>query len=378
MIERTLYPHIHAKIRPGKAVLIFGARRVGKTILLRKIVDEWTSGPTMLLNGEDATVAEMLATRSVANYRGLLGGVNLLAIDEAQNIPEIGKILKLIVDEVPGLAVVASGSSSFDLLKNVGEPLVGRSSQFLLYPFSQTEISQIENPFQTAAALDSRLIYGAYPDVVLTESFADRAEYLLEIVRSYLLKDILMVDGIKNAAKMRQLLKLIALRVGSEVSLDELGKTLGMSRNTVERYLDLLEKVFVIYRLGGFSRNLRNEVSRSSKWYFCDNGVRNAVIGDFSPIELRSDSGVLWENYLISERIKRSNNLAAHDRYFFWRTYSQKEIDLIEETMSGHLNAFEFKRGNKMPKIPADFAGAYPQADFRVINRQNYIPDFIS
>lgn len=377
LIKRTIEERVRSKVRQSKAVLIFGPRRVGKTVLLKNIVDTWTAGPTMLLNGEDSSVRELLEERTIANYRGLFGSTTLLAIDEAQNIPDIGRVLKLIVDEVPGVAVIASGSSSFDLLKRAGEPLVGRATQFMLMPFAQTEISQIENPVETRCALHSRLVYGAYPDVVLSSDFEEKAEYLRDMVNAYLLKDILMVDGVKNSAKMHQLLKLIALQVGSEVSIDELGRQLAMSKNTVERYLDLLSKVFVIYRLGGFSRNLRNEVTRSGKWYFYDNGIRNAVIGNFQPLTSRTDVGMLWENYMISERLKLNNNLGWHNRYYFWRTYAQNEVDLIEERESGSLSAYEFKWGNKHPAVPAAFAKGYPDATFTVVSRQNYLTDFI-
>ncbi len=377
-IIRTIQDKVNRKIIPGKATIIYGARRVGKTVLLRDIIKNHEADAPMLLNGEDAMTAQMLANRSIANYRGLFSGTRLLAIDEAQNIPEIGKILKLIVDEMPELAVIATGSASFDLLQQVGEPLVGRASQFLLLPFSQQEISQIENPIQSMSALPQRLIFGSYPDVIKEENFGDKEDYLRDLSNSYLLKDLLALDGVKNSAKMRQLLQLIAYQVGSEVSSDELARNTGMSRNTVERYLDLLSKVFVLYRIGSYSKNLRNELVKSSKWFFSDNGVRNAVIGDFRPIDMRQDVGALWENYLISERLKINNNLALHNNYYFWRTYQRKEIDLIEETEPGKLNAFEFKWGNKKPVVPADFVKGYPDANFNIVSRDNYFTEFLN
>ena len=372
LIDRTLYDAVRNKLAPSKSVTIFGPRRVGKTVLMRQIVESW-EGSTLVLNGEDSTVADMLSVRTISNYRGLFSGVPLLAIDEAQNIANVGQVLKLIVDEVPGIAVLATGSSSFDLLKKVGDPLVGRGTQFLLYPFSQEEISQNENPIESHSELENRLIYGTYPDVYKLSNNVDKADYLRDIVGAYLLKDILMVDGVKNSAKMLQLLKLIAMQVGSEVSLEELGRQLSMSRNTVERYLDLLEKVFVVYRLGAFSRNLRNEVTRGGKWYFVDNGIRNAVIGNFLPLSSRTDVGALWENYLISERLKFNNNNRLHSNYYFWRTYTQKEIDLIEETAAGKLRAFEFKWGIKTPRVPADFQNGYPDATYMVVSKNNFL-----
>lgn len=361
-----------ARIEPGKAVLIFGARRVGKTVMMRNIIKAYP-GKTLLLNGEDYDTLALLEKRSVSNYRHLLEGMSLLAIDEAQNIPQIGGILKLIVDEIPGISVLASGSSSFDLLNKAGEPLVGRSTQFLLTPFSQKEIAPTETALETRRNLESRLIYGSYPEVVMMkDDYERKADYLREIVGAYLLKDILAVDGIKNSGKMLDLLRLIAFQLGSEVSYEELGRQLGMSKTTVERYLDLLEKVFVVYRLGAYSRNLRKEVTKAGKWYFYDNGIRNAIIGAFSPLSVRQDTGALWENYIIGERRKADFNEGLHKAFYFWRTYDRQEIDLIEES-ADQLTALEFKWGSKVPKMPKAFREAYPQADFHGVNPENYL-----
>ena len=370
-LRRSLEDKIMDRLSPGKAILIFGARRVGKTVMMRSIVDAY-KGRTLWMNGEDFDTMTLLRERTVANYRHIFGGVDLLAIDEAQNIPYIGNILKLIVDEVPGVRVLASGSSSFDLRNKAGEPLVGRSTQLTLYPFSQKELAQSESPVETRQRLESRLIYGAYPEVVTMDGFDRKEEYLRDIVSAYLLKDVLALDGLKNSSKMLQLLRLVAYQTGSEVSYDELGKQLGMSKNTVERYLDLLEKVFVIYRLGAYSRNLRKEVAKAGKWYFCDNGIRNAVIGSFSPLAVRQDVGLLWENYLISERRKDNFNALLGKQFYFWRTYDKQEIDLIEER-DGKLTALEFKWGDKLPSAPKAFSSAYPDAEFHVVNRNNYL-----
>ena len=373
-INRLLQGKILESLAPNKAVLIFGARRVGKTVMMRQIVDSY-SGRTMMLNGEDFDTLDLLQNRSVANYRHLLNGIDLLAIDEAQNVPQIGSVLKLIVDEVPGISVLASGSSSFDLLNKTGEPLVGRSTQFLLTPFSQREIAQRETVFETRQNFESRLIYGSYPEVVMMDSYERKMDYLRDIVGAYLLKDILVIDGLKNSNKMRNLLRLIAFQLGSEVSYEELGKQLGMSKTTVEKYLDLLEKVFVIYRLGAYSRNLRKEVTKAGIWYFYDNGVRNAIIGAFSPLSVRQDVGALWENYIIGERRKLNFNNLLHKEFYFWRTYDKQEIDLIEESPDG-MSAFEFKWGNKMPAAPKIFSQAYPDAVYHVVNKENYM-DFV-
>lgn len=371
-IQRALQQRVEERMKPQKVMLIFGPRRVGKTFLLKQIVQSF-KGKSLMLNGEDADSIAMLEPISIANYRHVLEGMDLLAIDEAQHIPDIGKKLKLIVDEVPGIRVIASGSSSFDLKNQAGEPLVGRGTQFVLLPFSQQEIATVESPIESKRNLEARLIYGSYPEVVMLDTFAEKKEYLNDIVESYLLKDILAVDGIKNSAKIRDLLRLVAYQMGDELSFEEVGKQLGISKNTVERYLDLLQKVFVLYRLGGFSKNLRKEVTKSSKWYFTDNGVRNAVIRNFEPLSLRTDAdrGALWENYIITERMKRNQNERLGLEFHFWRTYDKQEIDLIE-TGSGVMNAFEMKLGKKSPSAPKAFAEAYPEAKFAVVNANNY------
>ena len=360
-IDRILQKKITARLEPNKAVLIFGARRVGKTVMMRKIVNNYP-GRTMMLNGEDYDASALLENRSIANYRHLLEGIDLLAIDEAQHIPQIGNILKLIVDEIPGISVLASSSSSFDLLNKTG----------LLSPFSQEEIAQRETALETRQNLEARLIYGSYPEVVMMDDYERKTDYLRDIVGAYLLKDILTLDGLKNSSKMRDLLRLIAFQLGSEVSCEELGRQLGMSKTTVEKYLDLLEKVFVVYRLGAYSRNLHKEVAKAGKWYFYDNGIRNAVIGAFSPLAIRQDVGALWENYIIGERRKADFNEGLLKEFYFWRTYDRQKVDLLEER-AGRLTALEFKWGNKMPAAPKAFQEAYPHADFHVVNRENYL-----
>lgn len=372
-IRRILHDEIEKRIRRQKVMLVFGARRVGKTVLLKQIVENYKS-KTLLVNGESMDTVRMLADRSANNYRQLFSGIDLLAIDEAQHIPEIGLKLKLLVDELPGIAVIATGSSSFDLQNQAGEPLVGRSTTFMLTPLSAEELMDSETPFEFASQTDNRIVYGFYPELQSLESETEKREYLTDVVDAYLLRDILAIDGVKHAQKLHDLLRLIAWQVGSEVSLDELGKQLSLSRNTVERYLDLLQKVFVLYRIGGFSRNLRKEVSKSSKWYFQDTGIRNAVLRDFRPFNERQETerGALWENFIISERIKRNLNHRYGLNFYFWRTYDRQEIDLIEDD-GLRLSAFEIKAGNKEPKVPKPFATAYPEADFNTINRNTYL-----
>lgn len=363
-------------MKPQKVMLIYGARRVGKTILLRKIVDGF-KGNKLLLNGESSDTLDMLAVKTIDNYRRMFGGLDLLAIDEAQHIPDIGMKLKLMVDEIPGIRVIVSGSSSFDLKNNAGEPLVGRSSQFMLTPLTVEELSKKEPGAKLAANMEGRLVYGFYPELIGLDTNDEKAEYLTDIVDSYLLRDILAFDSVKNSQKMRDLLKMIAWQTGSEVSADELGRQLGISRNTVDRYLDLLQKIFVIFRVGGYSKNLRKEVTKSSKWYFLDVGIRNAVLRDFTPSNLRSgaERGALWENFIVSERLKRSLSHKETAKQYFWRTYDRQEIDLIEET-DGGIRAFEIKAGKAAPKVPVAFADAYPDAPFSVINSGNYL-DFV-
>jgi len=370
-IVRCLQQKIVSSLKPNKVVILFGARRVGKTYLMNQVVER-NEGKTLTLNGEDYDTLKLLENRSIGNYRNLLHNIDLLAIDEAQHIPDIGAKLKLMVDEIQGVRIIVSGSSSFELFNKSGEPLVGRSTPFHLTAFSQPEILQIENPLQTKQNLENRLIYGSYPEVVLMNNNDERKEYLRNIVDAYLLKDILMVDGIKNALKMKELLQMIALQVGSEVSYEALGRTLGMSKNTVEKYLDLLSKTFVIYRLGAFSRNLRKEVTKAGKWYFYDNGIRNALIGAYNSLALRTDVGALWENYLIGERVKKNLNENAGKEFYFWRTYDDQEIDLLE-ILGNTISAFEFKWGNKTPTAPQAFTTAYPDALYKVVNRDNYL-----
>ena len=370
-IARTLQAKIEERLAPGKAVLIYGAHRVGKTILLKEIFNK-IEGKKMLLIGEDMDVQNMLQNRSVHHYRQLFEGINLLAIDEAQSIPEMGSVIKLIIDEIPHIQVIATGSSSFDLLNKIGEPLVGRASQFLLTPFSIREIAQKQNGMELRQNLENRIVYGSYPEVVGMTSNTMKEEYLRDIVNAYLLKDILAIDGLRNTAKMNRLLQLVAFQIGSEVSYEELGKQLGMHRETVEKYLDLLSKVFVVYKLGAFSRNMRKEVSKAGKWYFYDNGIRNAIIGDFKDANSRMDMGKLWENFFITEKLKDNQNHLLHCQFHFWRTYDQQKIDLIEEK-NEVINAYEMKWGKKLPKAPAGFMKTYTGADFNVVNPDNYL-----
>ncbi|WP_439487570.1 ATP-binding protein [Algoriphagus sp.] len=353
--------------------MILGPRRSGKTALVRQFTKNVDPQQSLILNGEDVLDATLLLERSVANYSRLLAGKTLLVIDEAQHIPDIGMILKLIVDSIDGIRVIATGSSSFDMHQQVGEPLVGRKNTLFLYPLAQMEFAKIEDFKTTLEKREERLIFGGYPELTRYPDWKDKEDYLYQILNDYLLKDILMVDGVKNSDKLYSLLRLIAFQVGKEVSLEELGKQLGMSKNTVERYLDLLAKVFVVFKIGGYSRNLRKEIVKSSRWYFFDNGVRNAIIRNFNRLDLRADLGELWENYLAVERMKFQNYSHIRCNNYFWRTYDQQEIDWVEEE-GDSLRAYEFKyQNNKPPKAPAAWAKAYPEASYEVIHSGNYL-----
>jgi len=372
-IPRGLLTLFLKKLQPNKVVMLLGPRRSGKTTFVRDFLKTTDPLQTLVLNGEDVVDAALLQERSVANYSRLLAGKTLLVIDEAQHIPDIEMILKLIMDTTEGIQVIATGSSSFDMHQQVGEPLVGRKSTLMLFPLAQLEFAKIEDYKTTLEKREERLIFGGYPELRKIADWKDKEDYLYQIMNDYLLKDILMVDGVKNSDKLYALLRLIAFQVGKEVSLEELGKQLAMSKNTVERYLDLLSKVFVVFRIGGYSRNLRKEIVKNSRWYFYDNGVRNAIIQNFNRLDLRADVGELWENYLAIERKKYLNYRQVHCNHYFWRTYDQQEIDWIEEE-GDQLRAFEFKyQLSKKPKAPAAWAKAYPQASYEVIHTGNYL-----
>ncbi len=374
--KRAILEEFRKKVLPNKVLVLLGARRVGKTDLIKKYLKNIPSETYLQLNGEDKNNANLLKERSVSNYKRLLSNVNLLVIDEAQNIPDIGMILKLIVDSIEGIKIIATGSSVFDLSNNLGEPLVGRKNTLYLFPLSQIEFSEKENYKQTTENLEQRLIFGSYPELEQYDNWQDKEDYIGEIINSYLLKDILNFEGIKHSDKIYDLLRLIAFQIGQEVSLLELATQLQMSKNTVANYLDLLSKVFVLFKIEGFSRNLRKEIVKSSRWYFYDNGIRNGIINNFNKIENRNDIGGLWENYLASERIKQQNYKKIRTNNYFWRTYDQQELDWLEEK-NGNLAGFEFKwNENRKAKIPTAFAKAYPEATFEVINKQNYL-DFI-
>jgi len=370
MLQRALYNNILANTGKQKVSILLGARRVGKTHLLQQIKND-TPKSCLWLNGEDEIVATVLEERSIANYKTLLQGYELLIIDEAQYINDISRKVKLMIDEISPLHIIITGSSAFDM-QQTGEPLTGRSITYTMFPVAQMELVKQENLIQTKELLSERLVFGNYPEVITLPTLAEKQEYLFELINTYLLKDILAFESIRNPQKLKDLLVLLAYQIGGEVSFDELGRQLGLSKNTVERYLDLLSKVFVIYNRRGYSRNLRKEVTKSSRWYFYDNGIRNALISNFNLPALRQDMGMLWENYIATERLKYNTYNHLFVNSYFWRTYDQQEIDLVEEQNTA-LNAYEFKWKQDKAKIPVAFAKAYPGVSFSVIHSNNYL-----
>jgi uncharacterized protein len=362
-------------LKPGKAVIIYGARRTGKTTLVNEYLSGQNEDP-LSVNGEDIIIRQYLSSESVETLSAFVGNKRLLVVDEAQKVPNIGLNLKLILDHIPDMRIIATGSSSFDLARSVGEPLTGRKYTLRLFPLAQMELLSIENPAQTSSRLESRLLYGSYPEIVLMKDNHERERYLKEIVSSYLYKDILELDGIRHASKITRLLQLIAFQLGREISFSELAGHLGMSKNTVERYIDLLEKAFVLIRMHGFSRNIRKEITKNCRLYFIDTGIRNALINNFNPLELRDDTGMLWENYLVMERLKKQEYTGNLANNYFWRTYSKQEIGLVEER-GGKLFGYEMKWGRQPAKAPSEWLKSYPDSSWQTVSRDNYL-EFIT
>ncbi len=371
-LNRDIKAQILEYLQPNKVVILLGPRRVGKTILIRQILSDCTE-PYLLLNGESFATQELFSRRTVANFLQLLDDKLFLIIDEAQKIPNIGKVLKLMVDEITGIKVLITGSSAFDVENHTGEPLTGRKYTFKLFALSEKEYDQIQSPLIRKDKLHERLIYGNYPELLQLNDKTKKNKYLSDLVSSYLFKDILAFENINNSDKIISLLRLLAFQVGNLVSTSELGSQLGMSGNTVSKYLNLLSKVFIIHKVTGFSRNLRKEITKSNKWYFYDNGIRNILIANLNPIELRNDIGQLWENYLISERIKFQQYTGMIVNNYFWRTYDQQEIDWLEDT-GGKLYSYEFKwSAKRTPKAPKAWIKNYPESEYKIINAENYM-----
>jgi len=371
-IGRAIEESFLKKVRPGKVTLLLGARRIGKTSFIQHIVKKMKE-PMLMLNGEDMDTIQMLSHRSIENYKRVAGKNKLIIIDEAQKIPEVGQVLKLMIDELPDLKIIATGSSMFDLGNKLGEPLTGRNITFLMFPFAQMELSKEETIIQIKGRLEERLIYGSYPELWQYQGMNEKAAYLKELINAYLFKDIIAYEGIRNSSKMIDLLRLVAFQIGNDVSIQEIAKQLGISRATVDKYLDLLTKVFILHKVSAYSKNLRSEISKSNRWYFYDNGVRNALISNFNSLNLRDDVGALWENYVISERLKFQNYTGMISNNYFWRTYQQQEVDWVEER-AGNLFAYEMKWGTKKKVgAPSAWKKAYPKSEFMLVNPDNYL-----
>lgn len=374
MIQRAYHP-LETYLQPNKVLVIYGPRRVGKTTLLESYLAQ-TRLRYKLDSGDNIRTQQILSSQDFGQILAYVEGYELLAIDEAQGIPNIGMALKIIVDQAPGISVIATGSSSFELAGQVGEPLTGRKRTLILYPLAQSELGSLYNRFELRERLEEFLLYGAYPEVIEAPTAAAKIETISEIAHSYLFKDILAFDRVRSSRSLVDLLKLLAFQIGNEVSLNELATQLAMDVKTVGRYLDLLEKSFVVYRHGGFSRNLRNEVTSKAKYYFFDAGIRNALIAQFNPLDQRNDVGQLWENFVVVERMKRRAYGSIYANVYFWRTYDGQEVDLVEER-EGRLFGYECKWSTtKRVTVPRSWLGAYPEAEFTVITPENYL-DFV-
>ena len=373
MIKREIQPVIEQKLFKGKAIILTGPRQVGKTTLLKQIAGS-VNVPVLTLNCDEPEVRSLLTDTNIQKLKTIIGRHKLVMIDEAQRVKNIGLTLKLIIDRFQDVQVLATGSSSLDLANEINESLTGRKFEYYLYPFSARELALAGNILTEQQNLEKRLIYGAYPDVI---NFAgEEKECLLNLAGSYLYRDVLAMSNIRKPAQLENLLTALALQTGHEVSYNELAQTVQTNSETIERYICLLEQCFIIFRLGAFSRNFRNEIKKGKKIYFYDNGIRNAILQNFSPLNLRQDVGALWENYFISERLKANHYRRYFARSFFWRTFQQQEIDLIEDA-DGLLTAFEIKWNEKRkPKLPETFAQTYPNHKFCIVNRTNYM-DFL-
>ncbi len=368
IFQRSIKPKIDSWLFKGKIILIYGPRQVGKTTLTKQIINEHKD--TLYLNCELQSVASLLESMNIHNIRNYIGNAKLVVFDEAQKILRIGDILKLLIDTYPEIQYIATGSSSFDLANSIAEPLTGRNVKFTLFPLSIIEIAKSMNKFEIDEAIPQLLVFGNYPDIVLRPD-NEKLQLLDELSSDYLFQDVLKFEQLRKPLLLTNLLKALALQIGQEVSVRELSNLLKVSVETIQRYLTLLEKTFVVFSLTSFSRNLRNEIAKGKKYYFYDLGIRNSLLQNFTLTGNRNDIGQLWENFCLLERLKANQAADRRVNSYFWRTYSQKEIDLIEES-GGKLNTFEFKwNPRSSAKIPAVFAEAYPGSSYQIISKNN-------
>jgi predicted AAA+ superfamily ATPase len=369
MIHRAISDEINKRLFKRKAIVILGARQVGKTTLVNSIASNHKDDH-LYWNAEEPDIRDILSGATSTKLKAHIGGKKLVIIDEAQKIPGIGSVMKLIIDNYPEIQLIATGSSSFELSGLTNEPLTGRKYEFNLFPLSFKEMVEYTSLIEEKRLLEHRMIYGSYPGIIVAKG--DEKFLLSMLAESYLFKDILALGLVKKPLLLEKLVQALALQLGNEISYHELGQLVGADNETVERYINLLEKSYIIFRLSSLSRNIRNEIKMSKKVYFWDNGIRNAVIRNFNPLNLRSDTGALWENYMVTELIKHKMNKGRFFNKYFWRTHAQREIDFIIE-MDGKITAFEFKWGmRKKQRIPESFMSAYDHPDFHVITPENY------
>lgn len=370
-----IYQDLETFLEAGKVLVILGPRQVGKTTLIKDFLKK-TPLKFKLETGDNLKTQALFSSQSLETLLEYTEGYELIVIDEAQRIPNIGWSLKLLIDHRPKLFIIITGSSAFELTGQIGEPLTGRKNTIQLFPIAQQELSKLYNRFELKEALSEYLIYGAYPEIITEKTIFKKQQKLEELTHAYLLKDILELDKIKNTKALLDLLKLIAFQVGQEVSHSELATKLGIDQKTISRYLDIFEKSFILFNVRGFSRNLRKEIVRKSKYYFYDNGIRNTLIANLNPLDTRDDIGQLWENFIFVERMKKRHYQHILANTYFWRTYDQQEIDIIEER-GGKLFGYECKwSSTKQPKSPTDWTNTYPEAYFEVITQKNYL-DFV-
>lgn len=368
MVKRSIEGLIQKYLFKNKAIIIYGARQVGKTTLVESLVKKHTQ-KTLFLNGDDSDIRDILSEASVTKLKPIIGKHKIIVLDEAQRIPETGLVLKIIHDNFKDVQLIATGSSAFELANKIKEPLTGRKFEFYLHPLSFGEMVNYHNFLTEKRLLEHRMIYGYYPDIALNSG--NEKKLLKSLTSSYLYKDLLILDQIQKPALLEKILKALALQIGSEVSYNELAGLIGSDKGTIEKYIDLLEKAYIIFRLNGLNRNVRNEIKKGKKIYFYDNGMRNAILGNFLPLTSRIDTGALWENFMISERIKFNTDRDIDFQSYFWRTTQQQEIDYIEEK-ENKLIAFEFKwNPNKKGYLSKTFSKAYPGSLFNVISPEN-------